>query len=99
MTPKECLNEKVAQTEKILKWIKVLNNTDKNDELGNAIWFLKHFTRDIEYIFYGENVDSDIHFDESLVKNFAQGELSYELQQMRQFQKAFGKTDWQLPKE
>lgn len=101
MTNKERLNEKVAQTEKILKWIKVLNDTDKHEELMNAIWFLQHFTQDIHYI-WSETVkhkDTGIRFDKDLVQNFAQGELSYELQQMRQFQKAFGKTDWQLPKE
>ncbi len=47
MTNKERLNEKVAHTEKILKWIKVLNDTDKHEELMNAIWFLQHFTQDI----------------------------------------------------
>lgn len=97
MTPKECLNEKVAHTEKILKWIKAINDTDDHKQLGNAIWFLKHFTRDIEYLYYGKNEDSDsvVRFDKDLVQNFAQGELSYELQQMRQF----NKTDLQLPKE
>ena len=97
MTNKERLNEKVAHTEKILKWIKVLNDTDDHKQLENAIWFLKHFTRDIEYLYYGKNEDSDsvVRFDKDLVQNFAQGELSYELQQMRQF----NKTDWQLPKE
>ena len=97
MTNKERLNEKVAQTEKILKWIKVLNDTDDHKQLENAIWFLKHFTQDIEYL-YSEivkNTDSAVRFDKDLVQNFAQGELSYELQQMRQF----NKTDWQLPKE
>ena len=97
MTPKECLNEKVAHTEKILKWIKAINDIDDHKQLGNAIWFLKHLTRDIEYIYSGKNEDSDsvVRFDKDLVQNFAQGELSYELQQMRQF----NKTDWQLPKE
>ena len=99
MTNKERLNEKVAQTEKILKWIKAINDTDKHEELMNAIWFLQHFTQDIEYIYSEMNKDSVVRFDKDLVQNFAQGELSYELQQMRQFQKAFGKTDWQLPKE
>ena len=37
MTHKERLNEKVAQTEKILKWIKALNDTDDHKQLGNAI--------------------------------------------------------------
>lgn len=99
MTNKERLNEKVAQTEKILKWIKVLNDADKHEELMNAIWFLQHFTQDIEYLYSEMNTDCVVRFDKDLVQNFAQGELSYELQQMRQFQKAFGKTDWQLPKE
>jgi len=95
MTNKERLNEKIAQTEKILKWIKVLNDTDKHEELMNAIWFLKHFTRDIEYLYSEMNTDCVVRFDKDLIQNFAQGELSYELQQMRQF----NKTDWQLPKE
>ena len=101
MKNKERLNEKVAHTEKILKWIKVLNDTDDHKQLENAIWFLKHFTQDIEYLYSerNENTDSVVRFDKDLIQNFAQGELSYELQQMRQFQKAFGKTDWQLPKE
>ena len=37
MTHKEHLNEKIAQTEKILKWIKAINDTDEHKELGNAI--------------------------------------------------------------
>ena len=37
MTHKERLNEKVAHTEKILKWIKVLNDTGNHEELMNAI--------------------------------------------------------------
>jgi hypothetical protein len=37
MTHKEQLNRKVEQTEKILKWIKALNELDKHDELANAI--------------------------------------------------------------
>ena len=45
------------------------------------------------------NTDCVVRFDKDLVQSFAQGELSYELQQMRQFQEAFGKADWQLPKE
>ena len=59
MTNKERLNEKVAQTEKILKWIKVLNDTDDRKQLENAIWFLKHFTQDIEYL-YSEIVKSEL---------------------------------------
>ena len=59
MTHKEQLNEKVAHTEKILKWIKVLNDIDDHKQLENAIWLLKIFTRDIEYIYYGKNEDSD----------------------------------------
>lgn len=62
MTNKEHLNEKIAQTERILKWIKALNDSDKHDELKNAIWFLQHFTRDIEYIYSGKNVDSCLSF-------------------------------------
>ena len=62
MTNKEHLNEKIAQTERILKWIKALNDSDKHDELNNAIWFLQHFTRDIEYIYYWKNVDSGLSF-------------------------------------
>lgn len=50
MTNKERLNEKVAQTEKILKWIKAINDTDDHKQLENAIWFLKHLTIDIHYI-------------------------------------------------
>ena len=99
MTHKERLNEKIAQTEKILKWIKAINDTDDHKQLANAIRFLKHFTRDIEYIYSEMNTDWVVRFDKDLVQNFAQGEYEYELQQMRQFQKAFGKTDWQLPKE
>ena len=97
MTPKELLNEKVAQTEKILKWIKAINDTDDHKQLGSAIWFLENFTRDIRDLYSEMNEDSDsaVRFDKDLVQNFAQGELSYELQQMRQF----NKTDWQLPKE
>ena len=93
MTNRERLNEKVVHTEKILKWIKVLNDTDDHKQLGNAIWFLKHFTQDIEYLYSEMNKDSVVRFDKDLVQSFAQGELSYELQQMRQF----NKTDWQLP--
>ena len=99
MTHKERLNEKIAHTEKILKWIKVLNDTDKHEELMNAIWFLQQFTQDIEYLYSEMNTDCVVRFDKDLVQSFAQGELSYELQQMRQFQEAFGKADWQLPKE
>jgi len=62
MTHKEQLNRKVEQTERILKWIKALNELDKHDELANAIWFLKHFTQDIEYIYSGKNVDSCLSF-------------------------------------
>jgi len=97
MTHKERLNEKIAQTEKILKWIKAINDTDDHKQLANAIWFLQHFTQDIHDL-WSETVkhkDVCVRFDEDLVQNFAQGELSYELQQMRQF----NKTDWQLPKE
>lgn len=95
MTNKERLNEKVAQTEKILKWIKVLNDTDKHEELMNAIWFLQHFTQGIEYLHSEMNADCVVRFDKDLVQNFAQ----VDLQQMRQFQEEFGKADWQLPKE
>ena len=55
MKNKERLNEKVAHTEKILKWIKVLNDTDDHKQLENAIWFLKHFTQDIEYLYSERN--------------------------------------------
>ena len=118
MLNKEHLNEKIAQTERILKWIKALNDSDKHEELKNAIWFLQHFTQDIHYLWseitdpcnlpYNtlfsspfdkitkrENTDSAVRFDKGLIQSFAQGELSYELQQMRQF----NKTDLQLPKE
>lgn len=94
MTHKEHLNEKIAQTEKILKWIKAINDTDDHKQLGNAIWFLENFTRDIRDLYSGRaNNDTDcvVRFDKDLVQNFAQ----YELQQMRQF----NKTDLQLPKE
>ena len=37
MTNKKHLNEKVAQTEKILKWIKAINDIDDHKQLGNAI--------------------------------------------------------------
>lgn len=62
MPNKEHLNEKIAQIERILKWIKVLNDTDKHEELMNAIWFLQHFTQDIEYLYSGKNVDSGLSF-------------------------------------
>ena len=50
MTPKERLNEKVAQTEKLLKWIKVFNEVDKHSELMSAILILNNFTQDIHYL-------------------------------------------------
>ena len=57
MTNKERINQKIEHTEKILKWIKVLNDTDNNKQLQNAIWFLKCFIRDIESICYWKNTD------------------------------------------
>lgn len=60
MPNKEHLNEKIAQTERILKWIKALNDSDNHEELMNAIWFLQYFTQDIEHIYFGKNVDSGL---------------------------------------
>ena len=59
MTKEERLNEKVAQTEKILKWIKAINDTDDHKQLGNAIWFLENFTRDIRDL-YSEIIKSEL---------------------------------------
>lgn len=76
MTNKEHLNEKIAQIERILKWIKALNDLDRHEELMNAIWFLQHFTRDIEYICSGKSVDSGLSFwDEVDVRDKKDTEL------------------------